>query len=196
MTVSSMGRGMTWAILFALALVTHPASAQQRFPDITFAHKAPIMLDVARVVVVKEFRTPYASPNVEHRFPIPPDLAVEQWARDRLQPVGAGNQVRVVIKQSAVVEVPLETSGGITGLFKTDQSERYDAVLEVQVEVRNDFGRQGFAGATVNRSQTVPEDISPNELRQVWFEMTEKMIQEIDQQLEAGIRKYLANYVR
>ena len=191
-----MGRGMTLALLFALALVTHPASAQQQFPDITFAHKAPIKLDVARVVVVKEFRTPYASPNVEHRFPIPLDLAVEQWARDRLQPVGAGNQVRVVIKQSAVVEVPLQTSGGISGLFKTDQSERYDAVLEVQVEVRNDFGRQGYAGATVNRSQTVPEDISPNELRQVWFEMTEKMIKEIDQQLEAGIRKYLANYIR
>ena len=60
----------------------------------------------------------------------------------------------------------------------------------------NDFGRQGYAGATVKRSQTVPEDISPNELRQVWFEMTEKMIQEIDRQLEAGIRKYLANYIR
>lgn len=196
MTIASIRRGMSVAVLLVLALIALPASAQQRFPDITFAHKTPIKLDVARVEVVKEFASPHAPPNVEHRFPIPPDLAVEQWARDRLQPVGAGNLVRVVIKQAAVVEVPLATSGGIVGLFKTDQSERYDAVLEVQVEVRSDFGRQGFAGATVNRSQTVPEDLSPNELHQVWFEMTEKMIKDIDVELEAGIRKYLAGYVR
>ncbi len=192
----SPDRGLAVVVLLASLLGAQPSSAQQGFADITFAHKEPIRLDVARVEVVKTFQAPYAPPNVEHRFPIPPDLAVEQWARDRLKPVGAGNLVRVVIKQSSVVEVPLETRGGLVGFFKTEQSERYDAVLEVWVEVRNDFGRQGYAGATVKRSQTVPEDISPNELRQVWYEMTEKMIKDIDVRLEAGIREYLAGYVR
>ncbi|MFQ5956028.1 MAG: hypothetical protein ACE5JZ_13260 [Kiloniellales bacterium] len=189
-------RAMSVPVLFALALAIDSASAQQRFADITFAHKPPIKLDVARVELVKEFQSPEAPPNVEHRFPIPPDRAVERWARDRLQPVGAGNVARVVIKQSSVVEVPLETSGGLVGLFTTEQSERYDAVLEVLVEIHSDLGRQGYAAATVKRSQTVPEDISPNDLQQVWFEMTEKLIKDIDSSLEESIPKYLAAYLR
>ena len=189
-------RALSVPALFALALLIGPASAQTRFADITFTHKPPIKLDVARVEVVRAFQSPEAPPNVAHRFPIPPDRAVERWASDRLQPVGAGNLARVVIKQSSVIEVPLETRGGLVGFFKTEQSERYDAVLEVQVEVHSDVGRLGFAAATVKRSQTVPEDISPNERQQVWFEMTEKLIHDIDAELEQAIPQYLARYLR
>jgi hypothetical protein len=101
-----------------------------------------------------------------------------------------------VIKQASVVEVPLETSGGLVGWFKTEQSARYDGVLEVLVEVRSDFGRQAYAGATVKRSRTVSEDISEAELRRVWYEMTEKMLHDLDRQLEDGIGQYLAKYLR
>jgi hypothetical protein len=72
------------------------------------------------------------------------------------------------------------------------QSARYDGV----VEVRSDFGRQAYAGATVKRSRTVSEDISEAELRRVWYEMTEKMLHDLDRQLEDGIGQYLAKYLR
>jgi hypothetical protein len=187
---------MCFWVLLAVPLAGSALAEAERFAELRFDHKPPIKLDVGKLEVVRAFEPRRAPPDVAYLFPIPPDLAVERWAFDRIKPVGGGNLARVVINQAAVVEVPLETTGGLVGWFKTEQSERYDATLEVLVEIRTDFGRQAYAGATVKRSQTVAEDISPEDRRRVWHQMTEKMLQDMDRQLEDGIAKYLVKYRR
>ena len=46
------------------------------------------------------------------------------------------------------------------------------------------------------RTQTVAEDISVNDRRRVFFEMTEGLMAEVNAQLEDRIREHLAKYLR
>lgn len=183
---------LAWLLLAAAA-----ASAQDRkFAELTFTHLTPLSLDVQRVEVVREYAPPGAKPNVDHLFPVPPADAVARWAGDRLKPVGRFRLCRVVIKDASVVEVPLQKPGGIKSWFTTEQAERYDAMVEVVVEIRSDAGRDAFAAARVKRSQTIEEGASPNQRKELWYTMTERMMAELDKELERSMRQYLAGYIR
>jgi hypothetical protein len=98
---------------------------------------------------------------------------------------------------AAITETALETTGGIAGAFTTDQAARYDATIEMRVEIINSLGETvGTATAIAKRSQTVPEGIALVERDQIWFELTERVMQELDVELTATIRQYLARWVR
>jgi hypothetical protein len=166
------------------------------FPPISFADKPQIALDVGRVDVVRAYVPPGAPPNVEHLFPVDPLLSVERWARERLRPVGAGGVAKVVIKQASVVEVPLQRTTGVRGALTTDQTERYDGVMEVEVEVTHSDGRRGLVASRTTRSRTVPENVSLHERETVWYQMTEVMMREIDASLERQMREHLGAFIR
>jgi hypothetical protein len=123
-------------------------------------------------------------------------LSVERWARERLRPVGAGGVARVVIKQASVVEVPLQRTTGVRGALTTDQTERYDGVMEVEVEVTQSDGRRGLVASRTTRSRTVPENVSLHERETVWYQMTEVMMREIDASLERQMREHLGAFIR
>jgi hypothetical protein len=180
-----------------LAALPRPVRAQEKkFPEITFLGQPRLLLDVLKVEVARDYVPPGAKPNVEHLFPVTPADAVARWAGDRLGAAGRGRLARVAIKEASVIEVPLEKTGGIKGWFTTDQSERYDATLEVMVEIRSDVGREAYASARVKRSQTIEEGASPAKRREVWYAMTEKLMADLDRELERAMRQYLAAYLR
>ncbi|MCK6453882.1 MAG: hypothetical protein L6R19_23955 [Alphaproteobacteria bacterium] len=188
--------GRYW-LTACLVLAAAAAWAQDRkFAEMTFTHLAPLSLDVQRIEVVREYRPPGAKPSVDHLFPVPPADAVARWAADRLKPVGRFRLCRVVVKDASVIEVPLQKPGGIKSWFTTEQAERYDATVEVMVEIRSDAGRDAFAAARVKRSQTIEEGASPNQRRELWYSMTERMMAELDKELERSMRQYLAAYLR
>lgn len=191
----SVVRGLLGGALApALAL---PAGAQEKkYPEITFVNSPSIAIDVQQVEIAREYVSRGAKPNVEHLFPVTPSDAVTRWVGDRLVPVGRSRLVRVVVKDASVVEVPLEKTGGIKGWFTTDQAERYDATLEVVVEIRSDVGRDAYASARVKRSQTIEEGASPAKRREVWYAMTERLMADLDKELERSMRQYLAPYLR
>jgi hypothetical protein len=54
----------------------------------------------------------------------------------------------------------------------------------------------GYVTASVNRSQTVAEDMTINEREAVWFQMTESAMRELDEKLEAAIKDKLQPFVR
>ena len=144
------------------------------FPQISFAHLQPISLNVARVEVVNRYASPAARPNVEHEFPVSPAATAMNWGRDRLKPVGPSGTARVVVRRASVVEVPLQRSTGVRGVFTRDQSERYDAVIDMMVEIRDETGNvRSTVESTAKRSRSVSENISLNDREKVWFEMTE-----------------------
>lgn len=188
------------AALIALigSFAAWPAALAQepKFAELTFTHLPRLALDASRVEVVQEYKTPGEKPNVEHLFPVPPADAVSRWAKDRLEPAGKFRLARVVVKQASVLEVPLPKTQGIKGWFTTDQSERYDATVEVVVEIRTDTGRAAYAAARVKRSQSVEDGISPNKRREVWYAMTEKLMADLDKELERSMRQYLSAYIR
>jgi hypothetical protein len=166
------------------------------YPELTWTHLPPFRLDVAEVEIVSEYEPTFRPPNVEHLAPVPPEQAARRWAEDRIQAAGERGRAKVIIKEASIVEVPLELEEGLRGYLTTEQAERYDAVVEVEIEIRGPRGyRDGFAKARAERTRTVPEDITLNERERVWFELTEGLMKDFDAEMSKNIRQHLARFL-
>ena len=168
----------------------------QTYPDITFDHLSVLGINVAEMEVVSTYQSPMASPNVEYRFPVPPETALRRWATDRLKAKGAKGSARFTILRAEVIETPLEIEEGLAGTFKTEQSERYDAKVEATLEILDAKGfRKAFATAHVFRSRTVGENASISAREQAWFSLTEALMRDFDAEMEKNIRAYVGGYL-
>jgi hypothetical protein len=187
------------AVAAALALAACETKPPvQKLPEISFADKRAISLNVAELEIVPEFQSPGRKPHIEHLMPVSPENATVRWVKDRLRPMGtAGSgRARVVIRDAKVVEVPLRTDKGFTGLFKEEQAERYDGSLDVAVEITDARGMTiADVVARASRTKTVPEGVSLNERDRVMHEITETLVRDIDAQMDGLIRTYLARWV-
>jgi len=169
----------------------------QKLPEISFANLRPFQLDVGQLEIVSEFVAPGRSPHIEHLMPVSPEGAVQRWAQDRLKPVGKSGAARVVIKDAKVVEVPLAIDKGLTGTFKKEQETRYDAALNVAVQILDARGMvQAETVAQATRSKTVAEGITLNERDRVLYDISESLVKDIDQQMAQLIQSYLGRWVR
>ena len=173
-----------------------PATLGPRFPEITFQQYQPFSFAVGRIEIVREYVPPLAAPNVDHLFAVPPLRMAEQWARDRLVAAGGPGELRYVIKRASVVESELPRTTGIRGAFTRDQSQRYDAVLEVEIEIRSERGyRDGIVSARAERRQSVAEDVSLAERERTWFSLTEALARELNDQLDRNIPTALPRFL-
>lgn len=188
---------------FAVLLVAGLAACTQApplptYPDIRFDHLEPITLAASERLIESRFEPSFEPPHVEHLFPQPPEKVARGWARDRLKASGeAPGFIRFVIRDASAVEEPLPRSEGLKGALTTEQSERYTVTLDLAVQIL-DSRRIMRAEATARgtRTRTVAEDASLNEREQIWFEMTETLIQALNKDLEAAIATHLAPYRR
>ena len=166
-------------------------------PELTYSHLALYQIATARIEIVEEYAPPLRAPNAEHKFPTPPAQAVRQWAKDRLRAVGDEGVLRLIVRDASVIETALKKTGDLRGAFTADQSERYEARLEVVIEVRSDRGfREAFASATAERSRTVAEDISLHDREMAFYEMTKALMEDLNTELEKNIEQFLARYLR
>ena len=180
--------------LFVAACETPPS--QSNFAEITFGHLPEIKLNVREIVYQSDYQAPQAVPNVDHIFPVPPAQAAERWVADRLRAVGPANKAVFVLKDASVTEEKLETKGGITGAFTTEQTERYQARMEAEMQIVDDFGNTlATLSARAARSTTTPEDLSLREREEVWFKLTEDVMRDLDAQLEPAIRRVFFPYL-
>lgn len=186
--------------LLALCLLAPLAGCEtpqpRAFADLRYSHLPPIRLNAERVTVVEEYKANSARPHVETEFPVQPAKAAARWAEDRLKAAGVGNTVRATVVNGAVVEVPLMRSSGVKGVFTTDQSERYDATLEVKVQILAPEGRElASVSSRATRSRSVPEDLSLAEREKTWFAMTEAMMNDLNASLERQIKEHFGPWI-
>lgn len=183
--------------LFAVALAgcaTEPPP--DSFAELRYTHLPRIELAAASLEVTQSYRAPAKAPNIEHHFPTPPGVAAAQWARDRLLAVGGVNRVRVTILRASVIEVLLQRTGGLRGLFTNDQSERYDGTLEIRIEMLAPGGRQlASVESLATRSRSVPEDITLAAREKVWFRLTEDLMNDLNTSLDVQIRRHFAKWL-
>jgi hypothetical protein len=187
------------AVIAAFLALAGCATEVQRpgFSRISFAHLQPISLNVARIEVENLYVPPTTRPNVEHEFPVSPAAVASNWGRDRLRAVGQTGIARVIVRRASVIEVPLKRSTGVKGAFTRDQSERYDAIIDMAVELRDANGDIRVAAeSTAKRSRSVSENISLNDREKVWFEMTEAMMSDLNTALENQVRIHMKEWIR
>jgi hypothetical protein len=174
-----------------------PAPQPLQLPQLTFGHLPAYNLDIASIEVENRYQAPLASPNIDHLMPVTPAAAAERWARDRLRAVGSTGRAVFVIKDGRVTETVLPKTPGLTGFFTKEQTGRYDAVIDVEIEIRGERGyRDAVVSGRAQRSQTVREDASPNDRQRVMYELTEKLMADLNATLEASIRQNLPKYLR
>lgn len=167
---------------------------RRNFPQIGFTHQKPILLNVASVSVEKASPAP-AKGSVEYELPATLNSVAERWARERLKPVGTQGTAIVKIENAHIVEERLKKTSGFKGAFTTDQTERYRATLAVSVSITDPSG-QAQARASGTRVRTVPEDATLADREKIWFQMVESLSRNVDQVLEAQIRKHMTRYLR
>ncbi len=186
------------AVLATLAVTAcqNTKPPMQTLPEISFANLRPFNLDVGQLEIVSEYVPPGRSPNIEHLMPVSPEAAAQRWAQDRLKPMGRDGYARVVIRDAKVIEVPLAIDKGLTGAFKKEQEMRYDATLDVAVQILD--ARHMVVGETVarsSRSRTVTEGITLNERDRVLYDISESLAKDIDEQMSQLIRNFLGRWV-
>ena len=170
---------------------------RQSFATLTFQDRPPIRLDVAQIEIVQAYKAPGVAPHIDHLFPQRPVDVAAAWGRDVLQAVGERGMATYTIVDASATETALPRSTGMTQMFKTEQSDRYDLHIEVKLEIGNPLLRTtGIATASASRSQTVAEDMTLNQREAVWFQMTESAMRELDGKLEAAIKDKLRVFVR
>ena len=184
-------------VILLAATGCETAVGPRSFPEQTFRHLPPISLDVAEFDIVLLFEPPLKAPHVEHEMPVPPHKAVERWMVDRIRTVGTSGQAVLTVRDASVVEKRLKPLGGIRGTFTKEQTERYDARVEVEIFAVDGRGlRSAKAVTTSSRSRTVPEDATLRQRQVLWYELTERVMQDFDRTFEAQIRKHLAAFLK
>jgi hypothetical protein len=166
------------------------------FPELTFAHKSKINLDVAKVEVINEYQMPFKAPNVEHLAPVAPGAAAERWALDVLNPVGATGIAQFVITRASVTEQKLKTTSGLKSLITIDQSEEYEAALDVRIEIIKGNRRLATARTSITRTQTAREDTTPNQRSKLWYGLVERLMLEFDGEMRKQTGSYLKEHTR
>lgn len=186
---------LTGAIMLLFVTACQISPEGPRYPELRFTDTPQIRLDVAVIEYVEEYLPPQAEPNVDHYFPVSPASSVRNWSNDRLVAAGSSGRARVTLVDASVIEVALEETTGLAGAFTTDQSERYEATVEVRVEIFDDKGNQiGQARTLARRSQTAAEGITLNERDALWYALTRALMKDVDRELELTIARYLAKF--
>jgi hypothetical protein len=197
-----MPRRMSRIVLLCLAVSGLALSACTTPPPvrnvdrISYSEKPLIRLDVREIDIQRAYQAPNAAPNVDHVFPVPPAAGAQLWAADRLKAAGPLRRARFIVREAPVIEIPLERSSGLTGTFTVEQSERYEARLVVELQILSENGGvEAWVSAEVTHFRTVSENVTLNERVQVWHEMTQTLLDEMDRQLDAAIKEELYTYL-
>ena len=197
-----MPRRMPPAILLCLILSGLALSAcatpppARNLDTISYSERPPIRLDVREIEIQRAYQPPNTAPNVDHLFPVPPAAGAQLWAADRLRAAGLLRRARFIVREAPVIEIPLARSGGLTGTFTIEQSERYEARLVAELQILAEDGRvEASVTVEVTHHRSVPENLTLNERVQVWHEMTRNLLDEMDRQLDATITEALTVYL-
>lgn len=180
-------------LAFAACETTPTAPAK---PSMSFAHQGQFRLAVSEISVVSLYKSPLAAPNVEHLMNVSPEAAARIWAKDRLIAAGGPYRAEFRILNAPVTETELKTDKSFSGMFKKEQSARYNGQLEVELIIRDARGVVASAEARSSRSQTTPEDVTLNQRDQIWYEISEALIQEVDGRMSENIRTYMPAYIK
>ena len=166
-----------------------------RFEEISYSDLPAIGLDVGTIEIEQAYRGTGQAPHVELRFPVRPGDAARRWAEDRLAARGDRLTFRYVVRQASAVETALPRTEGVTGLLTTDQSERYETHIIVDMQILDGRQVKGTASAEARRSVTVPENITLSERERAWYKLTQDVMNDLNDQLETTIKSAFFPYI-
>jgi len=182
--------------LAALAACQSAPPPRAEPSDIRFTDRPPIVLNVARIEIVNQFRPDYNPPRIEQRLPIPLPHAVENWARDRLRAGGNSGVATVTIADASAIETAVPKKQDFSATFTDQVDRRYSGRVAVAISLNDGRGGSRMANSEAERSQTATEGMSVDERERALYRFETELLAEFDRRAEADIREHFAGYLR
>jgi hypothetical protein len=156
-------------------------------------------LDVAEIRIVSAYAPP-PNAGAESSVPFAPKAALETWAKTHVRAVGRRWQAWIVIRNASITAAavqPRMTSW--RDWFRRHPVERYDAALELELQIRDDAGRvQAQTIARATHARFLMDDYYDYHRERVaqLQRLTDEIIAAALKRLEAELRLNLARWVR
>ncbi len=186
--------GLVAALLSACGSTPEPAPPQ----EVSFADTTVLNVDATSIDIRFINRPPQEYPHVGHRSPVTFERAVRDWVDARFELTGnTASAFRITVRKHDITEELLPVETGLSGAFKKEQSAKYEARLEIALDLVDPNGEiLGSAEGESWNTYTVAEDATENDKRIVWVDMIAKAFNGLDQELIPRIREGLGDYVR
>lgn len=164
---------------------------------------APVLpqfnLAVAEIKIVPAY-APGPGATAEQAVPFAPSAALETWAKTHLQAKGPRGQAWIVIRDASIsAKKVAPRTANWRDWFRRQPVERYDAVLELEVQIKDDAGRtraQTVARATHARFLMDDFRDYQRERTTQLQALSDEIIAAALKRLEADVRTNLAQWVR
>lgn len=187
-----MTAGLIPLLLLGLSACETPVPSR-KFPEIGFSHHPTINLNVREIRV--DGPPAGGVSDVDSRSPVSLSGTAKRWGPERLRAVGQSGVAVVRIEEALFTEERLKRTGGLRGVFTTDQTDRYEASVKMSVSVEAHPTGRGIASASARRARTVAEGITLADREKVMFDLIETVMRDIDRVLDAEIRKHLDAFI-
>jgi hypothetical protein len=133
-------RRLAGALALAWLACAAPAGAETKAPPLP--ELPQLNLKVAEVQVVPAYAPPADRAHVERSVPFAPLVALEAWAKTHVAAVGRRWIAVIVIREASVTATALKPKlDSFRDWFSRQPVERYDGVLELELQIRDDAGK-------------------------------------------------------
>ena len=102
----------------------------------------------------------------------------------------------MIIIDAKAREISLDLDEGLTGIFKNQQSHRFEAIIKARLEIMDDSNNlQAFVTGSAQKSITISEATSMSDRRQIWYNLIEKLMNKFNLVMQKNIKENLQNYL-
>ena len=166
-------------------------------PDLPQAAPLPQFgLNVAEISVIPAYA---AAPGAESAVPFAPKTALELWAKTHVRAVGRRGRGEIVIRDASITakKVP-PVARNWRDWFRRQPVERYDAVLELELQIRDDGGLvRARTLARATHARFLMDDFRDYEreriaqLQRLTDEIIAAALKRLDAELHARMREWV-----
>ncbi|PPR79980.1 MAG: hypothetical protein CFH01_00087 [Alphaproteobacteria bacterium MarineAlpha2_Bin1] len=165
---------------------------------LNFDHLDKISLNVSDIEIISTYKPTFKRPNVDHLYEETLTEIANRYILYKFNTVNTNQRLRVLIKEASLkknIKRNLKKSE-IINIFNNKSYVLYTAVLQVEVQIINERGfivSRVISDVFYRKSDT--ENLSINEDLMVYFEICEKIIMLLDEELLSQINKHFKKYL-
>lgn len=184
------------ALTVTLAACATPA-AKPAPMKLDYSSLGALTLNVQNFSVInRTLSLPSRAPYVTSQFHPSVTEAIYRWANDRIRTNGRVGNATLIIKEASVTEQAMQMDTGIESWFTRQQSHKYLAKVEIDVEARTPDGmNNAFATAHASRYTTLPEDPTEAEKAKAYEDMLTQLMSDLNLSLENAMRAHMGAFI-
>ncbi len=185
-------------IVFSLSLISCQSPAPFSNLKLNFDHLEKISLNISEIEIISIYKPPFKRPNVDHLYEETLSQVASRYFLYKFNTLDNNKRLRIVIKEASLKKNTKKNSqkSAIINLFNNKSSTSYYAVLKVEIQIINE---RGFIISKINSevflSKSDTKNLSINEDLMIYFEICEKIIMLLDEELYKQINKHFKKYL-